>query len=423
MRTIIIGGGLAGLAAAYRLGGNTLLLEKDSELGGMAASYDIDNYHIEKYYHHLFAGDKELLGLINELGLRHKLEWLRSTTGYYANGKAYPMNTPIDLLRFPLLSIKDIIRLGWLVYKAGKIKDKVKLDNISAKGWVLRNAGSSVYENFFDPLLQSKFGANKERISAAWLVSRVHLRSNRGPGGERLGYLRGGFYSLIGSLAESIKKQGGEIRTKFKVSKIEIENKAVKGVAGEGEFLACDRLISTIGPSALARILEPGLLDLNLDLKYQGTACALLGLKSKILEDIYWLNIKGDVPFGAIIEHTNFLPLSEYGEHLMYIASYFQEPGDPLLRLPEEEVIELFLRGIKKLFPDFNRDDLKWWRLARDLETAPIYEKGYGARVIPYTTPIKGLYLAGMFSRPNYPERSMNGSIRAGFECADACKG
>ena len=31
-----------------------------------------------------------------------------------------------------------------------------------------------------------------------------------------------------------------------------------------------------------------------------------------------------------------------------------------------------------------------------------------------------GLYLAGMFSEANYPERSMNGSVRAGYEAADA---
>ena len=31
-----------------------------------------------------------------------------------------------------------------------------------------------------------------------------------------------------------------------------------------------------------------------------------------------------------------------------------------------------------------------------------------------------GLYLAGMFSEANYPERSMNGSVRAGYEAAGA---
>ena len=44
----------------------------------------------------------------------------------------------------------------------------------------------------------------------------------------------------------------------------------------------------------------------------------------------YWLNIKADVPFGAVIEHTNFMPFEDYGEHLVYITSYFQDEKDVL---------------------------------------------------------------------------------------------
>ena len=54
MTTVIIGGGLAGLAAAYRLAGKDeiILIEKEPVLGGMASSYRINDYHIEKYYHY-----------------------------------------------------------------------------------------------------------------------------------------------------------------------------------------------------------------------------------------------------------------------------------------------------------------------------------------------------------------------------------
>jgi protoporphyrinogen oxidase len=66
MTTIIIGGGLAGLAAAYKLTGKDkiIIIEKEPDPGGMASSYKIDNYSIEQYYHHIFASDKELISLI-----------------------------------------------------------------------------------------------------------------------------------------------------------------------------------------------------------------------------------------------------------------------------------------------------------------------------------------------------------------------
>jgi protoporphyrinogen oxidase len=138
-------------------------------------------------------------------------------------------------------------------------------------------------------------------------------------------------------------------------------------------------------------------------------------------EGTYWLNINATVPFGALIEHTNFLPAKDYsGQHILYVAAYFQDPRDPLCADSPEDVLEKFLDGIERLFPDFNRDSILWWRLARDAQTAPVYETGYVDKVLPYKTDIPGLYLAGMFSQANYPERSMNGSIKAGFEVADA---
>jgi protoporphyrinogen oxidase len=418
MTTVIIGGVLAGLAAAYRLADRdeVLLIEKEPELGGVASSYCIDGYHIEKYYHHIFAGDKELITLIEELGLSDKLEWLRGTTGYYFDGKIYPMNTPFEILK--ALPLMDVIRLTWLVLKARAIKETTPFDDITAKEWIINTAGESVYNNFFLPLLQSKFGDNKERVSAAWLLGRMRIRSNRGAKGERLGYMRGGFHVLIEKMAEGIRKRGSIIR-QGNVSNLEIADDSVHGVVVDGKRIECDRIISTVAPYILEKITDTRLLGLDLKINYQGTACALFGLSEKIMDDVYWLNIKDDVPFGAVIEHTNFIPASDYGEHLMYVTSYFQNPDSVLWKSGDEEVIKIYLKGLEKLFPGF-REKVRWWRLRRDLNTAPVYETGYGKKLLPYATKINGLYLAGMFSEANYPERSMNGSIKAGFRCVQS---
>ncbi len=411
--TVIIGGGLAGLAAAYKMVENNdvLLIEKEPELGGMVSSYHINGYHIEKYYHHLFPGDKELISLIHELGLGDRLEWLRGSTGYYINGKIYPMNTPTEILK--ALPFMDVLRLALLVMKAKRVKDFREFDDITAEEWVVRTSGVSVYNNFFLPLLISKFGENKDKVSAAWLLGRVKIRSHRGVKGEKLGYLRGGFHMLIEAIANSIKERGGCIRH-GNVSRIVVENNSVRGVIVDGEYIECNKVISTIAPHVLKEIIDlPGLENLN----YQGTACVLFGLKEKIM-DVYWLNIKNNVAFGAVIEHTNLIPASYYGEHLMYVTSYFQNKDSILYKLRDEELVELYLEGLEKLFKGF-REKVKWWRLRRDIYTSPVYSIGYGNTILPYRTGIKGLYLAGMFSEANYPERSMNGSIKAGFRCAE----
>ncbi|HDN65824.1 MAG TPA: FAD-dependent oxidoreductase, partial [Methanosarcinales archaeon] len=260
MKTIIIGGGLSGLASAYRMLkediSDVTILEKGSEVGGMAASYHIDNYHIEKYYHHIFASDSELIDLIGSMGLGADLQWLKGTTGYYIDGKIHPMNTPIELLKSPL-SVPDLIRIAYTVLVTRRAKDEeiYKLDRVTAKEWILKNAGRSVYERFFEPLLRSKFGSSHDRVSAAWLFGRIRIRSNRSTSGEKLGYLRGGFHRLVARLTESIVAMGGEIRTNCEASEIRTVDGNVSGVDAGG-YIDCDSVISTVSPHALLKIIS-----------------------------------------------------------------------------------------------------------------------------------------------------------------------
>ena len=114
------------------------------------------------------------------------MEWLKGTTGYYINEKIYPLNTPMEILQYPHLSLFDKVKLALLVLRS-KRKNIEDLDNITAKDLILNVAGKSVYENFFEPLLRSKFGDEKDNVSASWLLSRIKIRSDRSLSGERLG--------------------------------------------------------------------------------------------------------------------------------------------------------------------------------------------------------------------------------------------
>ncbi len=429
MKIIIIGSGLAGLSAGYRLcrSNEVVIFEKNPDIGGMSASYSMENsgkkYFIEKYYHHIFRSDSELLALIKELRLEKQMLWLEGKNAYFVDGKNYPMNTPVEILHFSPLSTLDLVKLGMLVLRIRMIKDTTPYDRIRAKDWILSTAGKSVYENFFAPLMKSKFGDNAENVSAAWLIGRVKIRSDRGKEGEKLGYMQGGFNSLIEALAEEITANGGEIRKNMEVTEIVIKENAVQGVVVNGDFIACDAVISTAEPAVLDSITGGklgALHDTLKDIRYQGTACALIGLDRKLMRDgNYWLNIKADVPFGAVIEHTNFLPFEDYGENLVYVTSYFQNEKSPLWTQKEEEVIDSYLKGLERMFPEFSRNDVRWTKLYRRIDTAPVYEQGYLDKVLPFSAGPSGLYLAGMFSSSNYPERSMNGSVKAGFESAE----
>ena len=77
--------------------------------------------------------------------------------------------------------------------------------------YIINHLGKNIYSSFFEPLLKSKFGEHRNEVSAAWLISRIAIRSNRGVAGERLGYLNGGFHILIDALERSIESKAGHV--------------------------------------------------------------------------------------------------------------------------------------------------------------------------------------------------------------------
>jgi protoporphyrinogen oxidase len=90
--------------------------------------------------------------------------------------------------------------------------------------------------------------------------------------------------------------------------------------------------------------------------------------------------------------------------------------------MDDEAVEETWLVGIEDLFPEFDHESVSWIETARNPRTAPVYERGYLDMVIPYdlgSEVADGVHYAGMASRAQYPERSLNGGVVAGFACAD----
>ncbi len=402
MKIGIIGGGLTGLVAANALSGEheVEIFEKMPFLGGCLSSYPIDNYWIERYYHHCFSTDTHLFSLISKLGLSDKLEWKTGTTGYYTSKIIYPLNTPIEILRYPELSITDKARLAYLTLTAKKA-DLAILDDIPADQYIIEHLGENVYTSFFEPLLKSKFGEQRGKVSAAWLMSRIAIRSNRGVSGEHLGYLNGGFQLIIDALEQSIERKGGKIRKQQPVSSITHENGY--WAINENQY---DAVISTIPPQELMKVGGPEMQPVP----YQGAACMTLAMDREVTQGIYWLNMKDAAPYGAVVTHTNFISRERYGEHIVYLASYFS--GTIPAQLD------------RRMLDDFcNRfsvapKEIHWHKMAIDPLAGPVYTMGYRSLIPAYEQ--KGLYMAGMFSQPNYPERSMEGSVRAGLDIA-AC--
>jgi protoporphyrinogen oxidase len=427
----VVGGGIAGLAAAYRLrqhGHDVHVFEAADELGGLAATYETPGDRIEAFYHHLSKSEETIVELAAELGVDDRLEWRIGENAYYVDGVVHPLDTPWEILAYPHLSIYDKFRLGMLTLGIDVRGGRPRLDSyesleayedVPVREFIVDHTTEGVYDQFFEPLLDAKFGSRKGDVSAAWLLGRIKFRGERDIlRGEILGYFDGGFAPFIDALVDAVGREN--ITTGARVTDLSTEDGAVSTLTVEREGETETHDTDGVVVAAMPNVLE-ALCGYECDVDFQGAVCAVVTMDEP-LTDTYWLNVAHDAPFGALIEHTNFVPPERYGgKHLLYVASYIQSYDEALWQSSDDEIEELWLSGIEEMFPSFSRESVERIRIARNPRAAPIYERGYLEKVVPYdlSEVADGLYYAGMASRAQYPERSLNGGIVAGFECAD----
>ena len=236
MRIGIIGGGVAGLTAAYELakqGHEVAIFEKQAELGGQASTFLIEGTRLEKFYHHLFTSDRHIIQLVDELGLSSKMRWIDSKVGLFHGDKVYDFVTPLDLLRFTPLSLPNRLWAGLISLYLQRQTNWRKYESITARDWLRKHAGKSVYNTIWEPLLRSKFGDSYGEVSMTWFWGKMRLRFGSRPKGmqkEKLGYMEGSFQLMISELEKRIKELGGEIHTNAPVERVVVEDGKATGL-------------------------------------------------------------------------------------------------------------------------------------------------------------------------------------------------
>ena len=421
----IIGGGIAGLSAAYELGKKghkVAVFEKEAELGGQAATFEVAGERLERFYHHIFSSDIDIRQLIDELGLGERVVWMDSKVGFLHQGRMYDFVTSWDLLRFRPVGWMDRVRLGLVALYLRRNKNWSQLEGRTAQEWMTKYAGRRNYNIVWGPLLKNKFGASADEVGMVWLWGKIHLRfASRDKGRERLGYLRGSFGLLIDALEKEILANGGEIHISAPVNKIMVEDekgeKAVGLQIGK-EVHPFDGVIATVSsptflgmlpqiPTDYARKLE--------GVRYQAAVCLVLTL-NRSLSHIYWLNISDPtIPFVAVVEHTNFIGSSNYGgKRIVYVSNYVSKDS-PLYQLNADDLLTEYLPHLRKVNPRFDPSWIEERFLFREEAGQPVITRGYSSQIPEHRTPIPHLYLAN--TTQIYPEdRGMNYSVRLGLK-------
>jgi protoporphyrinogen oxidase len=391
MRVGIVGAGMLGLSLAHRLArlGHTVeVFEASPYLGGLACTHDYGSFFWDRFYHVILPTDAHLVGLVRELGLESDLRWRKTGTGYYARGRFHDMSGNVDFLRFPLLSLLDKARLAATVLYATRFADPWKLYQVSAAEWLARTCGRRCYEVFWRPLLKAKFGTFHEQVAAVFIwatLTRLFGARSSATSQEQMGYVRGGYRTILGRLEAALAERGALVRTSAPVARLA---RSARGACEVG-WLENDReraaefdQVFFTGPTRLAEaIVAPELAeevaraarDYPTSGTYLGVACLTLAVR-RPLTRWYVLNIGDEaVEATGLIEMTNLVDRTETaGLSLVYVPQYM-DSADPRLQAPDAELLGALMdRGVRRLFPQLDDGEIAYRGLHRTRFVQPL---------------------------------------------------
>jgi protoporphyrinogen oxidase len=425
MKIAIIGAGFGGMAAAYDLrkaGHDVTIYESADFVGGLASGFKEPHWKwsVEKFYHHWFASDKYMLGLIDELGMRDKVLFPRPLTVMYYKGKFYPFDSPLKMALFPGLGFGiDKIRFGLVGLYLRLTNNWHAFEKTTVDQWMRKWTGEKVYKLMWEPLVVGKFGETYARqVNMAWMWARIKARTTH------LGTFEGGFQAFAQAFAQRLREMDVVIKLSTPVTHIQ-RNEAtgqLELTTSDGMEKA-DQVLITLAPGAVAKMV-PSLpreyLEGLLRLKSMGAVVMVLSLKHQLSkEGYYWYNIpkSAGFPFLAVVEHTNFVSPENFGgDHIVYIGDYL-EPDHEYFRLTQEQLLERFAPALKTFNPDFTMEWVKKVWLNRTAYAQPVPLINHSKNIPAIQTPIEGLYFASMSQV--YPwDRGTNFAVEIGRRAA-----
>jgi protoporphyrinogen oxidase len=396
-RWAVVGGGMMGAVAARRLGAagaDVVLYEAAPSLGGLTSAWSLtDDVVWDRFYHVILGTDRRVLALLDELG-DCPVEWGVSAAACYAEGRALPASSALELIRLPFLGPLAKLRIALTVLRAGLTASGDRFDRVTSARWLRRWSGRQATERLWLPLLRAKLGRSAERASAVFIWSTIRrLVSARleGRAADRFGFVRGGYATVLGALAERLRADGVEVRVGTPVDSVLSAGDQLE-VRAAGERRSFDRVLVTAAGPLAARLCP----QLGHDEQERLTAVEYLGvicpsvLLRRPVTGAYITYVTDPKPFTAVIEMTALVPPLG-GHHLVYLPRY-TAPDDPAFTASDEEIRAAFLPAFLEMY-GVSAEDVVAFKVAKARHVMPVPTPGYTAP--PVRTSVPGLFTLG----------------------------
>lgn len=442
-RVVVVGGGLAGIAAALRLaeaGVRVVLIETRGRLGGRATSFvDPRSGEVLDNCQHVVMGCcTNLLDLYDRLGVLDAIEWQRST--YWADPPRPPVelrpgwlpapfHLALSFRRFRVLDASERRAVGRAMWRL------LRLGLAGRERWrgrtfvqFLADAGqpSRAVERFWQPVIVSACNLPVERVDAAAAMQVFQEGFLGSKFASAIGLSRVPLVELYGAAHRKLGEQGGEVRLGVSAKALSFDRDRLHGVITDEGVVDAGAVVAAVPWDRLSKLCSDSLraADRRLQRLDAFRPSPILGvhlffdrpaMKTPNLvlpgRATQWLFAKGETASGR--------------HHVHAVIS----AAEAWMELDEAEIVRRVLEDLRWAIPEARDLQPVEVRSVKERRATFALEPGVES-IRPGAAPdlvglgggCRNLYLAGDWCRTGWPA-TMEGAVRSGYAAAKAITG
>ncbi len=427
---VIIGGGLAGLAAGTRIlaggyDGKLILLEKSPTLGGRTGSIDYRGKKLDLGQHMHVSGFDFYRKFITQIGLDDKLRTqsrldveFRDNDGLTgrveSNGLPPPFHLLSALYRFPFITLPDKLRLAGPMIPALLFDYEDNSRDLSFGEW-LRKKGASErsIDKLWNQIIVPTLNAPVDEVSlrmGMMILKRVLLDRQ----GGRLGRLDAPMGTIGEAAASFIADRGGEVRTASPVEEIRLEAEGEHLVRlADGSTVKAGAVLSAVPGHGLKNLLSDSALERfsrpfwRLD--WNSIVNIHMMFAESVMEEEFFGYLEGTAGWVFNVSYNG----EGAGKHICLTVS---DPGE-LEEMEPEELVERVRRDLASPLPEIASASLK--------DSVVLYQPRATFKVSPGSASLRPpqnpvherFFLAGDWTDTGWPS-TMEGATRSGYRAA-----
>ncbi len=400
-KVIILGAGPTGLSAGYQLtkkGVETIVLEKENYVGGIARTVVKDSFRFDLGGHRFFTKKDELMNFVKDV-MGDELVLTPRTSRIYFNGKYFnyplkPLNALLNLgFVYTLKAMFDYVLMNIkIIFRSPKI--------VSLEDWVVSQFGRTLFEIFFRPYTEKVWGIKCNQIAAEWAAQRIkglslssaiknalfkHQKGKPTTLIDEFFYPKLGIGRISERLQEEINKKNGVLLNNNVTRILHKDNKVLSvetATNGNKQIHQGTHFLSTIPFTELILKLDPtppnDITNAAKSLGYRELVTIHFMINAERVTNDTWIYIQDpNITFGRIHEPKNWSKYMAPEGKTNIVIEYFCFEGDRIWSTEDGELIKLTIDELTEKLCFIDKNLILDAFVVRTKKAYPMYQLGY----------------------------------------------